>query len=109
MMFGDMKFMDSPSSGSTVIFNGDVNFQHLLSRINVAPVLKQDTLMYPADDEDKKKIEFNYDLIRNEFIQIRKVEMSGFYTTANVSVTPASLSSNQTHTFFLKKIKIFIN
>lgn len=70
-------------------------FQHLLTRINVAPALHQEDHMYPADDEDRKEIEFGYDLIRNEFIQIRKVEMSGFYTKANVSVTPVPLSGSQ--------------
>lgn len=73
------------------------NFQHLLSRINVAPALKED-LMYDADDESKKDFEFDYELIKNEFIQVRKIEFIGFYTKAQVSIKPQALSGNEKRT-----------
>lgn len=80
--------------------NGPIRFEfeHILAKINVAPALKED-LMYDADDESKKDMEFDYDLIKNEFIQIRKVELSGFKTKADISVSPKSLTApnNQTN------------
>lgn len=74
------------------------NFQHILSRINVAPALSQDAHMYPADDESKTDIEFGFDLIRNEYIQIRKVELIGFYTKADFSFKPSSFSTDPDQT-----------
>lgn len=70
------------------------NFKHLLTKINVAPALSED-LMYGADDETKKDYEFDYDLIKNEFIEIRRVELIGFRTVAHVSVKPAELGEDK--------------
>lgn len=78
-------------------------FKHLLSRINIAPALKED-LMYVKDDTTKIDYEFGYELIKNEFIQVRKVELSGFKTEADITVRSAHLSTgNPDSTIF--KIK----
>lgn len=69
-------------------------FQHLLTKINVAPNLKED-LMFAADDEGKVDYEFGYQLIKNEYIQIRYVELKGFRTIAHVAIKPADLGDGK--------------
>lgn len=72
-------------------------FQHLLTKINVAPRLIED-LMFDKDDETKTDYEFGYDLIKNEFIQVRHVELRGFRTIAHVSIKPADLKTGENQT-----------
>lgn len=55
----------------------------------------RDTLMYTGDDESKLDLDPNYNdpIIKNEFIQIRKVVITGCKTEALVSVSPAPLNT----------------
>lgn len=71
-----------------------LQFDHLLSLLDITPAVV-DPLMYTGDDESRLDPDpnFNDQIIKNEFIQFRKVEFYGFKTKADFSVTPAPLNT----------------
>lgn len=72
--------------------NVKLNFMHMLSQINIAPALKE-KLMYP-DEQDKNKYPDNKD----EYIQIKKIELHNLKTSASFSFKPAALGDRENHT-----------
>lgn len=71
-----------------------LGFKHIMSMLDITPAVV-DPLMYTGDDESRLDPDpnFNDQIIKNEFIQFRKVEFYGFKTKADFSVTPAPLNT----------------
>lgn len=71
-----------------------LGFKHLMSMLDITPALV-DTLMFVGDDESRLDPDpnFNDQIIKNEYIQFRKMEFYGFKTKADFSITPASLNT----------------
>lgn len=72
----------------------NLKFQHIMAVLDITPAVV-DPLMYAGDDESKLDPDpnFNDQIIKNEYIQFRKVEFYGFQTKADISVTPSQLNS----------------
>lgn len=71
-----------------------LSFQHLMSRIDIVATVS-DPMMYTGDNEGRldPDPDFNDTIIKNEYIQFRRVKLSGFRPQANIIITPAALNS----------------
>lgn len=69
-----------------------LGFKHIMSVLDITPALV-DTLMFPGDDESRLDQEFLFPIIKNEYIQFMNVELYGFRTKADFSISPDPLNT----------------
>lgn len=80
----------------------ELNFRHMMALIDIYAIVS-DPLMYTGDDEGRldPDPDYNDTIIKNEYIQVRRVEFYGFKPKADFSFKPSDLNTraNQTDDF----------